>query len=81
MSLSFDQIKTLKVGDSFYDCGYGKSINFIVTESPIIGNGVDGHATLSWKGINAEGVIIDFLITQGLEHYGPKIYGFDPYAF
>jgi hypothetical protein len=59
----------LKVGDVFYESAYGKNLQMKVTESPIFENN-----QWKWKAADSKGTETDYLITKGLEHYGPKIY-------
>lgn len=55
-------------GDRLWESGQYGSVEFIVKEEPIHEDG-----KWKWVGItsNGEG---DYLITDGYEHYGPRIY-------
>ena len=76
MRISFEKIKEFKVGDIFYECDYGDNLKFEVLTCPEESNsGPDNRKQLSWRGKNLEtNEEVSFLITEGLEHYGPKLY-------
>lgn len=79
MSMSYNEIKALKAGDKFCEAGYMMSVWYEILED-INEKADDKYTQLSWKGKNVEtGEVTDFLITKNLEHYGPKIYLYDPY--
>lgn len=68
--------KDLDVGMRFVEhdsfCG---SVTCEVTEKPVEGEGHEGRSTWKWKAKNVEtGREIDYMITEGFEHYGPHIY-------
>lgn len=65
----------IKVGDIFYECEAGMNIEAKVTVAPIVSNEFEGRKQWSWKAENTQnGDTIDYLITEGLEHYGPRLY-------
>lgn len=69
------EIQNLKVGDVFYECEMGRNIEARVTEAPVEGKGIEGRTTWSWKAVNTQnGKEIDYLITEGYSHYGPRLY-------
>lgn len=65
----------LNVGDVFYECASGINFKMIVRTKPEFDNG-----KWSWTAIGSDGNIIDYLITEGFEHYGPKIYSQPQYV-
>ena len=61
--------KDLKVGDVFYECAAGYNLEMNVVD-PIV------YENEQWKWV-AEDVDrnrVNYLITDGYEHYGPRIY-------
>ena len=54
----------LKVGDTFYEYGYGQSAMFKVATAP-----VQEANQVKWTGADESGNIVDFMITEGHEHY------------
>jgi hypothetical protein len=69
--------RDLKMNDIFYECEYGKNMKMIVTEKPAL---IEGDRNKwAWKAMCSNGYIYDYLITEGLEHYGPKIYSVPEY--
>ena len=66
--------ETLDVGDEFYEYGYGEELHLIVTEATRTIQ-TDDMTQYVWKAKSiAGGDEIDYLITKGYEHYGPKIH-------
>lgn len=80
MSLSFNEIKTLKKNTKFCETGYGLTIWYEMLDDPIEETNGDLQQ-LKWKGKNTQtGEVTEFLTTKKFEHYGPKIYLYDAYA-
>lgn len=79
MSLSYKELNEIKIGDIFYECSQYCNIKFTVKTLPVeIQNG--DLTQLQWIGkVEGEGDI-NYLITKGLEHYGPKIYKIPAYV-
>lgn len=68
--------KTLKKDQIFYECQYGKNLEFVVVTEPTCDNG-----KWEWTARNTKSnEIINFLITEGYEHYGPRIYSQPQYV-
>lgn len=61
--------KDLNVGDVFYECEYGENLEMTVVEEVAHENG-----QYRWVAENKNGERFNYLITDGYEHYGPKIY-------
>lgn len=66
--------KELKIGDVFYEeCPpfYG----VLICTSDVIKTFHDdlGKNQFTWQAVDHTGKVVDFLITEGLEHYGPKV--------
>jgi len=59
----------LNIGDVFYECAYGVNHKMIVTSSPTFNSN-----QLKWKARDSAGNEVEYLITKGCEHYGPRIY-------
>ena len=68
--IGFDTVvREFKVGTTFYEDVYGTRFEYLVTTNPKV---IDDQVT--WDAINYDGGAQKFLITKGLEHYGPKLY-------
>jgi hypothetical protein len=80
-SFSYKQLKTIQVGDTLFDCSGGSNIEFSVTEGPTetFSPELDSNQ-LRWKGVKPDGAEMNFLITETLTHYGPRIYNHKAYT-
>lgn len=75
IKLRFDHTQ-LTLGAIFFEDCYGTLCRFEVTEEPVVKEHVGGK-TLEWKGKHLddpECPIVNFMVSEALEHYGPKIY-------
>jgi hypothetical protein len=72
----FDKLAQMKVGDVFYECEMGLNIEARVTSLPVASNdNSEGRRVLRWNAVNTQnGEPIAYLLTEGLDHYGPRIY-------
>ena len=62
--------KKINKGDIFYEIEYGQKIKCEAITQP-----VKTDDQWKWKGKDLEsGAVIDYLQTEGFEHYGPKLY-------
>lgn len=71
MSLDY---KNMKKGSVFYEVAYGRTYTFTLIEEPTRLEDVDNHPRWTFKGRGVSGNIQEFVITEGFEHYGPKLY-------
>jgi hypothetical protein len=78
----FDKLAQMKPGDVFFECEYGTNIRARVLSAPVASNdGVDGRRVLRWEAENTEnGEAISYMLTEGLDHYGPRIYDVPQYG-
>jgi hypothetical protein len=75
VNISDKDIPSLKVGDVIYECEAGMNIEARVTEAPTETGYVDGRKQWQWKAVNTQcGEEINYLLTEGLSHYGPRLY-------
>lgn len=75
MGIRDEEIKDFKIGEKFYECQSGYNMEFIVLSIPVEQEGYEGRKQWSWKAKNTQsGKEIDFLLTEGLSHYGPRLY-------
>ena len=77
MSIDDDEIGTLKVGDVIYECEYGTNIEVRITSEPVQvpGGGYEWRTQWQWTAENTQnGEPIAYLLTEGLSHYGPRLY-------
>lgn len=61
--------KDLNVGDVFYECASGTNLQMTVVKEV-------AHESGQWRWVAEDktGERFNYLITDGYEHYGPKIY-------
>ena len=75
MTISFNEIFEFEVGDIIYECSSGANVEVRIETKPVE---VVVHKTrraLKWTATNTEtGALIEYLITEGLEFYGPRLY-------
>jgi hypothetical protein len=64
----------LNVGDVFYEFAYGENLEMTVVEEVTHENG-----QYRWIAEDKNGERFNYLITDGYEHYGPKIYSMPAY--
>jgi len=74
----FNQVnpRDIHKGDILWESGQYGSIQFEVLNEP---THVDGK--WEWKARTTKHGVVDYLITDGMEHYGPEIYRNVVYAF
>lgn len=65
--------KQLKIGDVFYESSYGSELEATVTEAVTTTVDKDSRTQYRWKAETSAGHEISYLITEGYEHYGPRI--------
>ena len=69
------EIMSLAVGDIIYECEMGMNLEARVTTAPIEEEGFEGRKKWSWTAKNTQnGQEINYLITEGMSHYGPRLY-------
>lgn len=66
----------LNVGDLFVEHdSFAGSVTCRVTEKPLKKGTAMARDQWEWKAVNVDtGVEIEYLLTEGFEHYGPRIY-------
>ena len=63
---------SLKNNDVFFECECGMNSEYRVTENIKFN---DARDAISWKGVNTNtNEIVEFMIREDYQHYGPKIY-------
>ena len=77
MSYSYKRIKKLKVAEVFWT----KDLKYTVSTEPeeTFSEAIEKNQ-LVWFGKSEDGEECRFLVTEGLEHYGPSIYGYKAYV-
>lgn len=75
-SYSFAQLCALKAGDEFYECESGMNLHARVVSLPLVGHSTSlNKAQVRFSAVNMKsGRVLDYLATEGLLHYGPRIY-------
>lgn len=84
MSISFDDLAELKVGDIIFECEGGLNIKTKVLTVPIASKQKDGEErrTLKWDAENTEDKTpISYFVTEGYMHYGPRLYMEPQYCY
>jgi hypothetical protein len=78
----FDKLAAMQPGDIFYECEMGMNIRARVLTAPTVtGDEVNGKRILRWEAENTETrEPISYMLTEGLDHYGPRIYDQPQYA-
>jgi len=78
--LTYDDLKIIKKDDILFDRGDHVNVKFTIKEDPEVfySKELDSNK-LKWKGITEEDEV-NFLITESLPHYGPKIYNYPAYT-
>ena len=77
-SIRDEELKDLKVGDVIYECEYGTNIEVRLTSAPTSAESSEAlgkRTQWRWTAENTQtGEVIDYLLTEGLSHYGPRLY-------
>jgi hypothetical protein len=77
-SIRDSEVKDLKIGDVIYECEYGMNIEVRVVSVPVGSESSDAlgkRQQWAWIGENTQtGDRIEYLLTEGLSHYGPRLY-------
>lgn len=68
--------KTLKIGDVFYESVNGIDFEMVVVAAPEVVDHFEDRPIWSWKAQNVDGGIQRYVVTEGLECYGPSLYDF-----
>lgn len=69
--MSYLRFSDLREGDVIYEDGFGSSVQVKVLDEPV--KEINGEYTQwTFNGQTANGVV-PYLITEGMEHYGPRL--------
>jgi hypothetical protein len=75
------EVRNLKIGDIVYECQYGTNIRTEIKTTPEESVGVDEKPAWKWTAVNTvTGETINYMLTEGLGHYGPRLYNVPMYA-
>ena len=75
MSLNFEALTELEIGDHITECGYGQEDRYEIISLPTVKTTDCGMTQVSFQGENLETEeVINFLTTKNMEHYGPDLY-------
>lgn len=81
MSIRDSEIPALRIGDVFYECEMGMNIEARVTSEPVETGELDGKRQWRWTAENTQnGKVINYLLTEGMSHYGPRLYRIPQYC-
>lgn len=79
-SIRDNEIQHLAVGDIIYECEMFMNVEACVLTVPTCDMS-GGRKQWRWKAENTQnGAPIDYLLTEGLSHYGPRLYRKPQYA-
>lgn len=73
----FDHTQLDKVGAEFYELEGRYEVLYRVTKPVTISKGFEDRYTAEWDAVRVSDINqepVHFLVTEGFEHYGPKIY-------
>lgn len=80
-SISFNAVAAFSVGQLFYESEAGSNYECIVKTVPVVEYGRDDKRSALWKAVNAQnGEEIAYRVTEGLMHYGPRLYTMPQYV-
>ena len=68
-------VEDIKVGDIHFEYDLGMEIRVEVTTEPV----KDGDQW-KWKAKTEDGTEINYLVTEGMAHYGPNLYDHQAYT-
>lgn len=77
MSYNFEQVCEFNIGDEYWESSQYGNIHFEVITKPVVD---DGQVSFMAQNLDDETHTYKILMTEGFEHYGPKIYDFPAYA-
>ncbi len=81
MSIQDEEISSLKPGDVVYECERGMNLEVRIETAPTESADSDGRRKWQWMATNTQnGERIYYLLTEGLSHYGPRLYREPQYA-
>lgn len=70
-----DQIKDMKVGQIFYECGYGTNLEAKVLTAPVVEDVKDGKGNIKWQAeCTQTGRIIDYAVNESMTAYGLNLH-------
>lgn len=74
-SIADGEVPDFEVGYVFYECESGMNLEAKVTSKPVEVEGLDGKRSWEWTAQNTQnGSSIDYKLTEGFSHYGPRLY-------
>lgn len=81
MSIRDSEVNDFEIGDIIYECQYGYNIETKVVSKPVESVGVDEKPAWTWDAVNTQnGEKIEYMLTEGFSHYGPRLYRQPQYA-
>lgn len=81
MSIPDSEIHSLKIGDVIYECERGKNIEIRILSAPVEDVESENRRAWEWTAENTQnGQVIAYRLTEGLSHYGPRLYREPQYA-
>lgn len=76
-SIRDSEIAAFKIGDVFYECEMGMNIEARVTSDPVSTTSAELGDKRQWRWTaenTQNGETINYLLTEGMSHYGPRLY-------
>ena len=73
-------LEDIKIGDTLYEYEYGHCIKSVVLSQPKRKETADGEIQWTWTSeICGTEDTIDYMLTEGYQHYGPNLYDYEAY--
>lgn len=83
MSYSFDEVCNFKAGEQYWENCQSGCIRFTIKDDPAVYENEitkgDFRKQVMFVGVTPEGEEIEYLLTEGLEHYGPTFSDYKEY--
>lgn len=74
------EVQNIKIGDIHWEFEYGCYIRSKVLTLPVVIITTDGDPQWSWTSQHLKSDrIIEYMVTEGLSHYGPNLYTYEAY--
>lgn len=77
--LYYKELSEMKKGQVLYDEGRYNNLRITLIEDPIETSD-NQYTQLRFKATTDEGEEMSYMVTKGMEHYGPKLYTYPAYT-
>ena len=73
-------VNRIEVGDVHYEYGYAQRAEMVVIEAPVETKNDEGKRVWKWKSELENGEVINYMVTEGWEHYSSNLYDYEAYT-